>query len=137
MGSSDITSRLVAHTTEDTGLAPAGVTAARPGADETWPGDEADPLPDPEHAATAIVPAATTAMTAARLCLRFISTPRLPRSFGELASRPASHLPGPTIRSLRPVISARPRPAAIACLTCLEPSGKSWEGGFSRHEGHD
>jgi hypothetical protein len=61
---------LVAHTTEDTGLVPAGVAAARPVADETWPDDEADPV----QAATAIVPAAMTAMTAARLCLRFIST---------------------------------------------------------------
>src|SRR5215472_6791276 len=40
MGSSDITSRLVAQTTEDTGLVPAGVMAVRPLVGETSPGDE-------------------------------------------------------------------------------------------------
>ena len=89
MGSSDITSRLVAQITEETGLVPAGVTAARPVADEVepdeaGPDDEADPPADPVHAATTIVPAAMAAMTAARLCLRFISTPGPPQSFGKL-----------------------------------------------------
>ena len=89
MGSSDVTSRLVAQTTEETGLVPAGVTAARPaadeaGPDEAGPDDEAGPLADPVHAATTSVPAAMAAMTVARLCLRFISTPGPPQSFGKL-----------------------------------------------------
>lgn len=84
MGSSDITSWLVAQTTEDTGLVPAGVTAARPVADEAGPDGEADPPADPVHAAPTIVPAAGAAMTAARLCLRFIPTPGLRQSFGKL-----------------------------------------------------
>jgi hypothetical protein len=71
-----MTSRLVAQTTEDTGLVPAGVTAARPGPGEALPGGEADPLEEPEHAATAIAHAATIAVIAARLYLCTISTPR-------------------------------------------------------------
>ncbi|HUB21410.1 MAG TPA: hypothetical protein VMA97_03280 [Streptosporangiaceae bacterium] len=59
----------MAQTTEDTGLVPAGVTAARPGPGEAGPGGEADPFDEPEQAATAIVPAVTMAATAARVCL--------------------------------------------------------------------
>ena len=69
MGSSEVTSRLRAQTTEDTGFVPTGVTVARSVAGEPWPDGETDPLPDPLHAATAIVHAAMTAMTAARACL--------------------------------------------------------------------
>ena len=69
MGSSEITSRLVAQTTEDTGLVPAGVTAARPGPGEAPPGGEADPLAEPEQAATAIMPAVSMAATTAQPCL--------------------------------------------------------------------
>jgi hypothetical protein len=69
MGSSEITSRLVAQTTEDTGLVPAGVTAARPGPGDALPGGEADPPEEPEQATTAIAHAVTMAATAAQLCL--------------------------------------------------------------------
>ena len=74
MGSSDITSRLMAHTTEDTGLVPAGVTAARPVADgaapdEAAPDEEAGSLADAVQAATVIVNAAIIVVTATRLCL--------------------------------------------------------------------
>ena len=85
----------MAQTTEDTGLVPAGVIAARPAPggtlpDGVRPGGEVGPLVDSVQAATTIVPAATAAMTAARLCLRFICTSRPPRSFRELVSPQAT-----------------------------------------------
>ena len=86
MGSSDITSRLVAQTTEDTGLVPAGVTAARLAPGETLPGEEAGSLADPVQPETTIVHAAITAMTAARLRLASMRIPGPPRCFAELLS---------------------------------------------------
>ena len=125
MGSSDITSRLVAQTTEDTGLVPAGVIAARPGPDGALPDavrpdEEVGPLVDPVQAVTTIVPAATAAMTAVRLCLRIICTPGPSQSFLELVSLQAL---GPTIRVPRPVISASPRPRRNCALDLLRGSG--------------
>jgi hypothetical protein len=64
MGSSEITSRLVAHTTDDTGLAPAGVIATNPLTGETFPGDE---LADRPHAAATSAHAVT-----AKIIHRFV-----------------------------------------------------------------
>ena len=131
----------MAQTTEDTGLVPAGVTAARPAPgealpDEVRPGEEVGPLVDPVQAVTTIVPAATAAMTAARLCLRFICTPGPPLSFRELVSLQATS-PDLPYESARPVVSASPAPDAITRLTCCEASGNHGRARFSRHEGHD
>ena len=113
MGSSEITSRLVAQTTEDTGLVPAGVTGARPGPDGTLPdgvrpGEEVGPLVDPVQAATTIVAAAMAVITPARLRLRFICTPRPSRNFRELLSLQATSpdpLYGPRAPSSQPALS--------------------------------
>ena len=86
MGSSDITSRLVAQTTEDTGLVPAGVTVARLAPGEALPGEEAGPLADPVQPAITIVQTAITAMTAARLRLASTRMPGPPRCLAELLS---------------------------------------------------
>src|SRR5579871_5089990 len=114
MGSSDVTSRLVAQTTEDTGLVPAGVTAARPGPGEGLPGGAADPLEEPEQATTAIVPTVTMAAAAARLCLRSIS-PQGPRA----ASAPIGIAAG------RPPSSRHARPGRNYLLDLLRSCGES------------
>jgi hypothetical protein len=58
MGSSDITSRFVAQTTDDTGLAAAGVMATKPLTGETLPGGEFADRPQEAtsaHAAAAMI----------------------------------------------------------------------------------
>ena len=116
----------MAQTTVGTGLVPAGVTTARPspgGAlpDGVRPGEEVGPPVDPVQAVTTIVPAAAAAMTAARLCLRFICTPGPPLSFRELVSLQATS-PDLPYESGAPSSQPAPAPDAIACLTCYEAS---------------
>src|SRR5215467_12085961 len=74
MGSSEITSRLVAQTTEDTGLTPGGVIAARPLTGETASGAGRP------HAAATTAHAAVTATTIHRFDFLLIRPPRRSRS---------------------------------------------------------
>jgi len=71
MGSSDITSRLVAQATEDTGLVPPGVTATKPLTGEALPGTGAAR----PHAAATTAHAAATAMVKHWFDLRLICPP--------------------------------------------------------------
>src|SRR5215469_10949997 len=127
MGSSDITSRLVAQTTEDTGLVPAGVMAVRPLVGETSPGDEFADRPQ----------AAASAHTAAAMIIHrrgHLFTCASPSHFGLRISitnwppplRPVSITNWPP--PLRPVLSQmwrpvitlrRISPAATTTLICL------------------
>jgi hypothetical protein len=69
MGSRDITSLVVAQTTDDTGLVPGGVIAMRPWAGETLPGEGPAPLADRPQAETASADAVATAMIGNKLRL--------------------------------------------------------------------
>src|SRR5262249_41332745 len=115
MGSSDITSRLVAQTTEDSGLVPAGVMAVRPLVGETSPGDEFADRPQ----------AAASAHTAAAMIIHrrghlftCASPPHIPLRIS-LTNWPRP--PPPVLSQMwRPVIPRRPiSPAATAALICL------------------
>src|SRR5215475_7291535 len=126
MGSSDITSRLVAQTTEDTGLVPAGVMAVRPLVGETSPGDEfAD---RPQAAASAHTAAAMiihrrghlfTCVSPSHFGLR-ISITNWPAPCGPFSHR-CGDLSSPVARSHprpRPPLFAAFRPFAWKLIRC-------------------
>jgi hypothetical protein len=69
MGSVDIRSRLVAQTTEGTGLVPAGVMATRPLVGETAPVDDVDVAAGRPHAEATSAHTAATAIIVHRLHL--------------------------------------------------------------------
>src|SRR5262249_27027422 len=72
MGSSEITSRLVAQTTDDTGLLPAWVLATRPCTGETWPA----PGGGRPHAVASSAHAAMTAVVTHGIGRQPIASPR-------------------------------------------------------------
>jgi hypothetical protein len=77
-GSSDMTSRLVAQTTELTGLTPAGVIATRPLTGDISPADEPALLADRPQADATSADATATAMTARHFPLLPMSPPQMP-----------------------------------------------------------